>query len=86
MELLREDLFRKQMKKGLSGGYLFFGEEDYLKSFALRAARESICPDPTFALFNDVRLDALDYSASALLDALMPPPMMSEVRSSASAA
>lgn len=80
MELLREDLFRKQMKKGLSGGYLFFGEEDYLKSFALKAAREAICPDPTFALFNDVRLDALDYSAPALLDALMPPPMMSDVK------
>lgn len=80
MELIREDLFRKQMKKGLSGGYLLFGEEDYLKSFALKAARESVCPDPTFALFNDVRMDSLDYSAPALLDALMPPPMMSETK------
>ena len=78
MDLIKEDVFRKQMKKGLSGGYLFFGEEDYLKSFALKSARESICPDSTFSLFNDVRIDALDYSASALLDALMPPPMMSE--------
>ncbi len=78
MDLIKEDVFRKQLKKGLSGGYLFFGDEDYLKSFALHAARESICPDATFALFNDVRIDALDYSAGALLDALMPPPMMSE--------
>lgn len=78
MDLIKEDVFRKQLKKGLSGGYLFFGEEDYLKSFALHSARESICPDPTFALFNDVRIDALDYSAAALLDALMPPPMMTE--------
>lgn len=78
MEILREDVFRKQLKKGLEGGYLFFGEEDYLKSFALSAAREALCPDPTFALFNDVRIDALDYSAAALLDALMPPPMMAE--------
>lgn len=78
MDLIKEDVFRKQMKKGLSGGYLFFGEEDYLKSFALKSARESICPDTTFALFNDVRIDALDYSSAALLDALMPPPMMSE--------
>ena len=78
MEIIKEDVFRKQMKKGLSGGYLFFGEEDYLKSFALKSARESICSDPTFALFNDVRIDALDYSAPALLDALMPPPMMTE--------
>ena len=80
MELMKEDVFRKQLKKGLSGGYLFFGEEDYLKSFALSAAREAMCPDPTFGLFNDVRIDAMDYSAGALLDALMPPPMMSEAK------
>ena len=78
MELIKEEVFRKQMKKGLSGGYLFFGDEDYLKSFALASARQAICPDQTFAVFNDIRLDALDYSASALLNALMPPPMMSE--------
>lgn len=78
MEIIREDVFRKQMKKGLSGGYLFFGEEDYLKAFALKSARESICVDEAFALFNDVRLDALDFTPSGLLDALMPPPMMGE--------
>ncbi len=78
MEIIKEDVFRKQLKKGLSGGYLFYGDEDYLKGHALRAAREAICGDPTFALFNDVRLDALDYTPSALMDALMPPPMMGE--------
>lgn len=78
MELMREDAFRKQIKKSLSGGYLFFGEEDYLKGVAVRSAREAICPDETFALFNDVRIDALDYSPAALLDAMMPPPMMAE--------
>lgn len=78
MEILKEDVFRKQIKKGLAGGYLFYGEEDYLKLHALRSAREAICADPTFALFNDVRLDALTYAPSALLDALMPPPMMTE--------
>ncbi len=78
MDLIREDEFRKQLKKGLSGGYLFFGVEDYMKSFALSAAREALCPDPTFALFNDVRIDAMDYSAASLLDALMPLPMMAD--------
>lgn len=78
MELVREDVFRKQLKKSLSGGYLFFGEEDYLKGASLRSAREAVCPDPTFSLFNDVRIDPLDYSASALLDAMMPPPMMAD--------
>ncbi len=78
MDIIKEDAFRKQLKKGLSGGYLFFGEEDYLKSFSLRAAREAVCADETFAVFNDIKIDALDYSASALMNALAPPPMMSE--------
>lgn len=78
MEIIKEDQFRKQIKKGLSGGYLFFGDEDYLKSFAVQSVRSAVCPDPSFALFNDVRIDAMDYSASALLDALIPPPMMEE--------
>ncbi len=78
MEIIKEDAFRKQLKKGLSGGYLFFGEEDYLKNFSLRSARETVCSDETFAVFNDVRIDALDYSPSALMDALAPPPMMAD--------
>ena len=78
MDIIKEDGFRKLIKSGLSGGYLFFGEEDYLKAFSLKSARESICDDETFAVFNDMKIDALDYSAAALLDALMPLPMMSE--------
>jgi DNA polymerase III delta subunit len=78
MDVIKEDIFRKQLKTGLNGGYLFFGEEDYLKNFSLRAAREAICADETFAVFNDVQLAPIDYTPSALLSALMPPPMMSE--------
>ena len=78
MDIIKEDGFRKLLKSGLCGGYLFFGEEDYLKAFSLKSARESLCEDETFAVFNDMKIDALDYSAAALLDALMPPPMMSE--------
>ena len=78
MEVIKEDQFRKQIKQGLKGGYLFFGPEDYMKSFSVKAAREAICPDETFAIFNDVKMDALDYSPAALLDALVPPPMMGE--------
>lgn len=80
MDVIKEEAFRKQLKKGLSGGYLFFGDEDYMKSFALRSAREAVCSDETFAIFNDVRIDSLDYSASALLDALIPPPMMADLK------
>lgn len=78
MEIIREDVFRKQLKSGLSGGYLFFGDEDYMKAHSVSAARRSVCDDETFAFFNDMKIEAIDYSAAALLDALMPLPMMSD--------
>ena len=78
MEIIKEDAFRKLMKKGLSGGYLFFGDEDYMKAHSVTAARQAVCSDETFALFNDMKIEAIDYSAGALLDALMPMPMMCE--------
>lgn len=76
MEIIKEEAFRKQLKKGLNGAYLFFGDEDYLKSFSLKSARSLICDDPSFAIFNDIQIDPLDYSANALVNALMPLPMM----------
>jgi len=78
LEIIRDDSFRKQLKKGISGAFLFFGDEDYMKVHTLNAVRESICPESSFALFNDMKIDVIDYSASALLDALMPMPMMSD--------
>ena len=78
MDIIKDDVFRKQLKSGLCGGYLFFGEEDYLKSFSLRSAREAVCEDETFAVFNDISIDPLDYTPSSLLSALTPPPMMCE--------
>ena len=78
MEIIKEDAFRKQLKKGISGAYLFFGDEDYLKSFSLKSARALICDDPSFAIFNDIQIDPLDYSPTALVNALMPLPMMVE--------
>lgn len=77
MEFIKEDAFRRQIDR-LSGAYLFFGDEDYLKAHAQKSAKEAICADETFEIFNYIRIDSLDYSASSLLDALTPPPMMSE--------
>ncbi len=78
MEIIKEDAFRKQMKKGISGGFLFFGDEDYLKSFCVRSVREAVCADPAFAVFNEINIDALEYTPTALENALMAPPMMCE--------
>ena len=78
MEIIKEDVFRKQLKSGLQGAYIFFGDEDYLKGFSLKSARELICSDPSFSIFNDIRIDPLDYSPDTLVNALMPMPMLGE--------
>ena len=78
MTIITESDFRKQLKSGLSGGYLFFGDEDYLKQLDLDAARKLVSPDEAFSFFNDFRLDALDFTPAKLLDALMPLPMGAE--------
>ena len=78
MDLLHESDFRKEIKNNPRAGYLFFGDEDYLKAFAVRQAREVLCPDPAFAIFNEIRMDALEYTPDKLVDALMPMPMMAD--------
>ena len=78
MQMITEAEFRKQLKSGLKGGYLFFGDEDYLKGIDLDGARKLISPDEAFSFFNDLRLDAITFSPEKLLDALMPLPMGSE--------
>lgn len=78
MELIKEADLRKELKGEPRLGYLFFGEEDYLKLHAMRTAEELISPDETFAFFNVIRLDALDFTPSKLLEALMPMPMMAD--------
>ncbi len=78
MEIIKESDFRKEIKTAPRSAYVFFGEEDYMKSFAMKKAIEAICPEESFAFFNEIRIDAFTYSPSVLLDALMPLPMMAE--------
>lgn len=78
--IIKEADFRRQIKAPCGGGYLFFGDEDYLKAYALKMAREAVCDDPSFAVFNDVRLDALDFTPDQLMSAFMPPPMMADYK------
>ena len=77
-EILKESDFRRELKAQPRAGYLFFGDEDYLKAFAVRQARELICPDPSLAFFNDLRLHAIDFTPQKLLDAITPLPMMTD--------
>ncbi len=68
--------FRRALKGRPTGGYLFFGDEDYMKAAALRLARESVTASaPSMAAFNDIRMDGISFTADALLDAMMAPPI-----------
>lgn len=78
MEILKEAEFRKHLKSGLKAGYLFFGEEDYLKMHAIKSLRQTICPDESLSFFNEMRIDALDFDSSKVVEALMPMPMMAD--------
>lgn len=78
MNILKDADFRREIKSAPGKAYLFFGEEDYLKYHALTAAKDAISPDQTLSMFNELKLDALSYSPSALLDAIMPAPMMAD--------
>lgn len=78
MPYINETEFRKRLRGELWGCYVFFGEEDYLKSWCVKAARENICPDEGLACFNDISIDFPDFSVDALAGALSAPPMMCE--------
>lgn len=77
LTILTDAEFRRSLQREPAVGYLLFGDEDYLKFHALEAARQALL-DPGMADFNEVRLDALDYSPARLLDALTPLPIMAE--------
>ena len=79
-QIITEADYRKLIGKTAGRAFVLFGDEDYLKSHTVKKTREAICPDEAFAVFNDITLDALDFSADKLLDAMTPPPMMADER------
>ena len=81
-EIITEAAFRKRIAADPTGGYLFFGEEDYLKHHALKAARAAVCPDPTLAIFNDMNVDCSvsGFSPNAISSAIAASPMMADTK------
>lgn len=78
LNILKDADFRREIKSAPALGYLLFGEEDYLKNLAVTYARETLLGDPSFACFNEIILDALDFHPEKLRSALMSLPMMAE--------
>ncbi len=70
--------FGTLLKKGVSGGYLFYGEEAYLKHRYLESLRKRILPDPGLDAFNRFAFDERNYDADSLRSAIASFPVMAE--------
>lgn len=81
-EMITDAAFRKRLEKDVTGGYLFFGDEDYLKAHALKVARAAACPDQSMAVFNDINVDctATDSFIDRLWGAISAAPMMADTK------
>lgn len=76
LNVITDGDLRKMIKAGeLSGAYLLFGDEDYLKAHASGQIREAVLTDESFAVFNEIVLDPQSFSPSDLADALAAPAM-----------
>ena len=73
---MTESEFRQELKR-LKGGYLFFGNEDYLK-YSYSKEVKKLTLDGSFDEFNHIIIYGEDYSPSALLDAMATMPMMAD--------
>lgn len=78
MEIITNTDFLKSIKNDPNGSFLFFGDEDYLKSHAVKALKDAMGIDETLEIFNYVQIDVLDYTPDKLIDMLSMPPMMAE--------
>lgn len=78
MDVISNLEFSKRIKENPDGNYLFYGEEDYLKSHAVKSLKEAMGIDEALEIFNYVTLDVLDYTPDKLIDILSMPPMMAE--------
>ena len=61
--------FQDELKRGVSGSYLFYGPEAYLKRHAMRSVRKHIIPDEA-AEFNRFIFDESSFSVDTVYDAM----------------
>ena len=73
---MTETEFRAELKN-LSGGYVLFGEEDYLKFSYSKEVRKNVL-DGTFDEFNHIVIYGEDFTPIGLMGAIATLPMMSE--------
>lgn len=79
---MTETELRAAIKAGPRGGYLLYGDEDYLKRFYAEKIREAVladCPEG-LADFNTVKMTLEDGSFAALENAIASPPVMAPMK------
>jgi len=82
MEIIDSQKFRTAAKQGLRGGYLFFGEEEYLKHSCLEIARKSVLGENVGDSFNHIRIDAGEdnFDHSVIENAILALPVFSDTK------
>lgn len=79
--VITEAELKNEIKSGVKGGYFFYGEEDYLKSYYAAEFRRAVLDSPDgFGDFNHVVLDTDTFDGAALENALASLPMMSDIK------
>ena len=73
---MTEQEFRNELKS-LNGGYLFYGDEDYLKYSYSKEAQRAVL-DGSFDDFNHIVLYAEEFTSAVLEDAICSLPMMAD--------
>lgn len=61
---------KDEIKFGLSGVYLFFGEEEYMKQYYLSEIRKKVLGDGDEALFNHKKISCAELDLEKITDAL----------------
>lgn len=71
--------YTELLKSGIpSGGYLFYGDEDYLKANTSLRIRKALFPEEGFADFNRRSFTGENYTPGDLTEAILSPAMMVE--------
>lgn len=70
-QIINTVAFKDRLKNGLSGGYLFFGEEEYLKQHYLNDVRKSVLGEDGDTVFRHRRVSALDFNVGKITEALI---------------
>ena len=78
-EFLSETQIRAEVKAP-SGGYFFFGEEDYLKRHYVEQMRLAALADSPIPEMNEIALDEESYTPETLSDAISAFPLMGSHR------